>query len=134
MVLVDTDILSIFAKIDRLPLLFSVFNQAPLHFAAAVKTEVQRGVALGFGFAGDIMTLHTQGRILSLHPAADDQHFMATLPPPLIPANGNQWRSASGSARPLPPTSGGSSTTAWRTGSIASTSSKFCVRYGNSIF
>lgn len=29
------------------------------------------------------MTLHAQGRILSLHPAADDQHFMAALPPTL---------------------------------------------------
>ena len=83
MVLVDTDILSIFAKIARLPLLFSVFNQDPLHFAAAVETEIRRGVVLGFGFAQNIMTLHAQGRIQTLFPTADDQNFMETLPPTL---------------------------------------------------
>lgn len=83
MVLVDTDLLSIFAKIARLPLLFSVFNQDLLYFAAAVETEIQRGVALGFGFAGDIMTLHAQGRIQTLHPTTTDQHFMVTLSPRL---------------------------------------------------
>lgn len=80
MVFIDTDVLSIFAKIQRLPLLFAVFNQDPLHISAAVEHELQTGVAKGFGFAQDIMTLHAQGRITTYHPTAADQQFMATLP------------------------------------------------------
>ena len=80
MVFIDTDVLSIFAKIQRLPLLFSVFNEDPLNISAAVENELQVGVAKGFDFAQDIMVLHSQGRIATYHPTAVDHHFMATLP------------------------------------------------------
>lgn len=80
MVFIDTDVLSIFAKIQRLPLLFSVFNEDPLNISAAVENELQVGVAKGFDFAQDIMVLHSQGRIATYHPMAVDHPFMATLP------------------------------------------------------
>ena len=79
MVFIDTDVLSIFAKIQRLPLLFSVFNEDPLNISAAVENELQVGVAKGFDFAQDIMVLHSQGRIATYHPTAVDHQFMATL-------------------------------------------------------
>lgn len=42
MVFVDTDVLSTFAKIQRLPLLFTVFNQELLYIAFAVEQERRR--------------------------------------------------------------------------------------------
>ena len=59
MVFVDTDVLSIFAKIQRLPLLFAVFNQERLHIALAVEDEIKIGVSKEFHFAQDIMALLT---------------------------------------------------------------------------
>ena len=79
MVFVDTDILSVFAKIQRLPLLFSVFNQDSFNIAVAVENEIKTGVSKGFQFSQEIMALHSQGRIETHHPTAADQQFMATL-------------------------------------------------------
>lgn len=79
MVFIDTDILSVFAKIQRLPLLFSVFNQAPLNIAPAVENEIKTGISKGFQFSQDIMALHSQGRIQTRHPTVADQSFLATL-------------------------------------------------------
>ena len=80
MVFIDTDVLSIFAKIQRLPLLFSVFTEDSLNISAAVERELRTGVAKGFDFAQGIMALHSQGRIATYCPTAVDQQFMATLP------------------------------------------------------
>ncbi len=80
MVFIDTDVLSIFAKIQQLPLLFTVLNEDPLNISAAVENELQTGVAKGFDFAQDIMAFHSQGRIATYHPIAVDQRFMAALP------------------------------------------------------
>ena len=55
MVFVDTDVLSIFAKFQRLPLLFQVFDQESLNIARAVQNEIRRGILKGFQFSRDIM-------------------------------------------------------------------------------
>ena len=83
MVFIDTDVLSIFAKIQRLPLLFTIFCENLLNISAAVEIELRTGVAKGFNFAQDIMALHSQGRIRTYHPTAVDQQFMATMSPSL---------------------------------------------------
>ncbi|MCE2433928.1 MAG: hypothetical protein J4F29_13540, partial [Candidatus Latescibacteria bacterium] len=80
MVFVDTDVLSIFAKIQRLPLLFTVFNEDHLNISTAVENELQTGIAKGFGFAQDVIALHSQGQIVTYHPTAVDQRLTATLP------------------------------------------------------
>ena len=80
MVFVDTDILSIFAKIQRLPLLFTVFNQETLHISNAVANEVEMGVLKGFNFAQDITALLTQERIQTHHSTSVDEAFMMSLP------------------------------------------------------
>lgn len=80
MVFVDTDILSIFAKIQRLPLLFTVFNQECLHIAFAVETEVKVGASKGFRFAKDITELLTQERIQTHRPLPTDDAFVKSLP------------------------------------------------------
>ena len=83
MVFIDTDVLSIFAKIQRVSLLFTVFNEDLLNISAAVELELRTGVAKGFSFTQDIITLHSQGRIRTYHPTAADQQFMATMSPSL---------------------------------------------------
>ena len=65
MVFIDTDILSIFAKIQRLPLLFAVFDQDVLNIAAAVENEVVMGFSKGFPFADALVELQLR---LSQHP------------------------------------------------------------------
>ena len=80
MVFVNTDVLSIFAKIQRLPLLFTVFNQESLHIASAVANEIEIGTLKGFHFAQDITTLLTQERIQTHHPLPMDEAFMMSLP------------------------------------------------------
>ena len=79
-VFIDTDVLSIFAKIQRLSLLFTVFNEDSLNISAAVENELQTGIAKGFDFAQHIMALHSQGRIITYHPTAVDQQFTEALP------------------------------------------------------
>ena len=80
MVFVDTDVLSIFAKIERLPLLFAVFDQEMLNIAEAVENEVKTGVSKGFSFSDDIVALQTQGQIRTYHTTLADQEFMSSLP------------------------------------------------------
>ena len=80
MVFIDTDVLSIFAKIQRLPLLFAVFNQEHLHIASAVENEIKIGVSKGFHFAHGITELLTQEQIQTHHPLPVDEAFMTLLP------------------------------------------------------
>ncbi len=82
MVFVDTDILSIFAKIQRLPLLFAVFNQKHLRIASAVEDKIKIGASKGFRFVHDITALLTQERIQTYHPTLIDidESFMMSLP------------------------------------------------------
>ena len=68
MVFVDTDILSIFSKIQRLPLLFAVFQQDILNIATAVENEIAVGVSKGFPFANALMELQTQRLLQTHHP------------------------------------------------------------------
>lgn len=83
MVFVDTDVLSIFAKIQRLPLLFTIFSENLLNISAGVEIEVRIGVTNHFNFSRDIMELHSQGRIRTCHPTALDRQSMAAMPPSL---------------------------------------------------
>ena len=80
MVFVDIDVLSIFAKIQRLPLLFVVFNQERLHIALAVENEVKMGALKGFHVAQDITVLLTQKQIQTHHPLPIDDAFIKSLP------------------------------------------------------
>lgn len=76
----DTDILSIFAKIQRLTLLFTVFDQATLNIAFAVENEIKTGISKGFHFSDDLIALQTQGQIRTYHTTLADQEFMSSLP------------------------------------------------------
>lgn len=80
MVFLDTDILSIFSKIQRSPLLFVVFDQEELNIAAAVEKENNVAVSEGLTFADAIMKLQTQGHIFTYHPTTIDEEYMISLP------------------------------------------------------
>ena len=80
MVFLDIDILSIFSKIQRLPLLFVVFDQEELNIAAAVEKENNVAVSKGITFANAIMDLQTQGHIFTYHPTTEDDEYMISLP------------------------------------------------------
>ena len=80
MIFIDTDVLSIFAKIQRLLLLFTVFNADHLNISTTVENELQTGIAKGFDFAQDIIALHSKGQIVTYYPTDIDQQFTATLP------------------------------------------------------
>lgn len=80
MVFIDTDILSIFAKIQRLPLLFAVFDQDVLNIATAVENEITIGVSKGFPFTNALMELQAKGQLQTHHPVTVDEEFMLSLP------------------------------------------------------
>lgn len=80
MVFIDTDILSIFAKIQRLPLLFAVFDQDVLNIATAVENEITIGVSKGFPFANALLELQAKGRLRTHHAVTVDEEFMLSLP------------------------------------------------------
>lgn len=80
MVFIDTDILSIFAKIQRLPLLFAVFDQDVLNIATAVENEITIGVSKGFPFASALLELQAKGWLRTHHPVTVDEEFMLSLP------------------------------------------------------
>ena len=79
MVFIDTDILSIFAKIQRLPLLFAVFDRDVLNIAA-VENEIAIGVSKGFLFANTLVELQAKGWLQTHHPVTIDEEFMLSLP------------------------------------------------------
>ena len=76
----DTDILSIFAKIQRLTFLFTVFDQETLNIAYAVENEIKTGISKGFHLFDDIIALQTQEQIRTYHTTPADQEFMNSLP------------------------------------------------------
>lgn len=80
MVFIDTDILSIFSKIERLPLLYAVFDQEVLNIAVAVENEIKTGISKGFSFPNAIVELITQGRIQTHQPTNTDKKYMDSLP------------------------------------------------------
>ena len=80
MVFVDTDVLSTFSKIQRLQLLFDVFNQDKLNIATAVENEIKVGISKGYHFGHDIVVLQKQKRICIHQPIAVDHLFMGSLP------------------------------------------------------
>ena len=80
MVFIDTDILSIFAKIQRLPLLFAVFDQDVLNIATAVENEITIGVSKKFPFANALVELQAKGQLQTHHPVTVDEEFMLSLP------------------------------------------------------
>ena len=78
--LMDTDVLSTFAKVDRLDLLFKVFHRSELFMAEGVWREVKRGEERGFAFTQAILKLVEEGRLRILCIESEDLSFRMSLP------------------------------------------------------
>lgn len=63
MILVDTDILSALAKIDRLDLLFELFEVDCLQIVPSVLGEIQVNLQEGRLFAQKVLDLISQGKL-----------------------------------------------------------------------
>ena len=78
MILIDTNILSTFAKIDRLDLLEEVFKE--MHISPNVLDEVKRAEELGYSHAEKILELIRKGKIQISCPREDEIEFIDKIP------------------------------------------------------
>ena len=75
MILVDTNILSTFAKIDRLELLFRVFNQKTLYISPNVFQELKDARDKRYDFVELIFELLQSGK-LKILPLEEDEYML----------------------------------------------------------
>lgn len=80
MILSDTNVLSTFAKIDRLALLVRLFEHAQIGVVPAVYEELRAGVTSGYGALQSAITLIEQGQIALLAPTAQEIFEKDALP------------------------------------------------------
>ena len=80
MILSDTNILSTFAKIDRLSLLLQLFERAKMGVVPAVYEELQKGVSSGYVPLQAAIALIQQGQIALLVPTAQEIFEKDDLP------------------------------------------------------
>ena len=83
-VLFDTNVLSHFAKIERLPVLlqaFSALHQAKqLYISPMIYKEVITGIQQGATYLQAALQLITTGDLQIVYPSKADQQFMYSLP------------------------------------------------------
>jgi len=72
MILVDTNVLSTFARVDALPLLWELFTDRPLSVTPAIFREVLEAISQGCTWLADIPALVKRGRIQLVSPTAAD--------------------------------------------------------------
>ena len=78
--LIDTDVLSTFAKVDRLDLLLKVFNRPQLFVSEGVWREVKRGEERGFAFTQAILKFEKERKLRILCIEPEDLRFRTGLP------------------------------------------------------
>ena len=83
-VLFDTNVLSLFAKIERLPLLLQAFanlHQAKqLYISPTIQQELVRGVQNGATYLRAALQLVMTGELQVVYPSKADQQFIYSLP------------------------------------------------------
>ena len=84
MILHDTNVLSTFAKINRLDLLFAIFNQKILHLSANTESELQNGVRYGYTRLHRVLNLVTSPQpdmvFKVVHAGAKEQQLYRHIP------------------------------------------------------
>lgn len=83
MIIADTNILSTFARIGRLDLLFAVAETEVLYLPPAVIREIEIGLRRGRGFLQPIVDELTGGGFKPLDLTAEENTLASTLPPSL---------------------------------------------------
>jgi len=79
-VLCDTNILSSFARVGALDLLFKLFPQHQFALPQAVHKEIAEAVRLNFTFLDSVLALTDAGRILILSLVREEEEDMMNLP------------------------------------------------------
>ena len=81
MIVVDTSILSTFARIQKIELLFAVAETDSLYLAPAVVKELKVGLQQGLNFLQPIMNDLTRGaRFYAVELTSDEKSLVDTLP------------------------------------------------------
>jgi predicted nucleic acid-binding protein len=82
-ILVDTNILSTFARVEELELLFLLFPGSPLGVTPAVLGEVDQALAQGCDWLRQVPALRAGGRLVLAEPVAGERLVLPALPSPL---------------------------------------------------
>lgn len=85
MILVDTNILSSFARVDELELLFVLFPRSPLGVTPAILAEVHQAVAQGCEWLRQVSLLQASGRLELVEPLTEERLVLPALPGSLGP-------------------------------------------------
>jgi len=80
MILADTDILSAFAKVGRLDLLFELLRAAELHITPAVLSEIEHSYNQKHSHAESLLSLTEKGQISVLELASTEKLVKNALP------------------------------------------------------
>jgi predicted nucleic acid-binding protein len=80
MILVDTDVLSALAKVDRLPLLLVLFQRPRFTITPGVLAELTRSLAMGRQYAEGVFVLIGDSRIQVVSLTPEEITFRDTLP------------------------------------------------------
>jgi predicted nucleic acid-binding protein len=79
-VLCDTNILSSFARVGALELLFKLFPQRQFALPQAVHNEIAEAIRLNFKFLESVLTLIASGKILVIVPNPEEEQDVMNLP------------------------------------------------------
>ncbi len=80
MILVDCNVISTFAKIKRLELLFKVFNKSKLHISANVFQELMIDKERGYEYTSEIFNRVEEHKIEIVTPTEDELLFIMDMP------------------------------------------------------
>ncbi|HLD42526.1 MAG TPA: hypothetical protein VJB08_00890 [Candidatus Nanoarchaeia archaeon] len=80
MIIIDTDILSTFGKIDKMLLLFSVFREKRLFISPNVFNEITKADELGYEYAKQILNLVKTNSITMVRLSQEESSYKRTLP------------------------------------------------------
>lgn len=83
----DTNVLSLFAKINRLNLLRQVVT-IPLFITPAIREELSDGLKNGVSYLNDVLVLIDAGELQMLSLSGSERQFMDTLPAKLAKGEG----------------------------------------------
>ncbi|MEZ4735590.1 MAG: type II toxin-antitoxin system VapC family toxin [Caldilineaceae bacterium] len=83
-VLFDTNVLSLFARVERLPLLLQAFanlHQAKqIYISPTIQQELVRGIQNGAAYLQAALQLVITGDLQTVYPSKADQQFIYSLP------------------------------------------------------
>jgi predicted nucleic acid-binding protein len=80
--ILDTNVLSLFAKVNRLHLL-QQFSKIPLYITPFIQHELEVGLENGVSYLEDALQLVEAGHLQVIPPDKSDKLFMSKLPPKL---------------------------------------------------